>query len=124
MKSKGTKLLTKLIEQYHQRHHKNPAQIIIDPLALVVLAYRRSTAVTWGGIPVYCQEFEVSAPQGEINTMGVALLDDGIQAVDLSISCATMDSGHVSECSLPSLGSGVKTVPQLPLLRPDSCGKE
>ena len=99
MNSKGTKLLTKLVEQFHQKHRRYPSRIQVDPLALVILAYRRDMAPAWKGIPVYCAEIEIKKPQGEIDSLGVVLLDDGIQAVDLSLNCPPTDSGGAPECA-------------------------
>jgi hypothetical protein len=52
---KPEKLLSRLIEQYRQKHKQLPEKIVIHPIAAVVLSARHSLAPTWNGIPVICE---------------------------------------------------------------------
>jgi len=81
------KILSEMVEQYQQRHHKLPEKIVIHPLALVALGIRRSIAPVWNGIPVECRE--VSPVEGKKggNRLGVWLEAKKKEAALVTFDC-------------------------------------
>lgn len=72
-----------MVRQFQAKHHRQPDRILIDPLALVVLAQRRSAAPTWNGIPVECREVKPVPPNGHVNALGICLWEDTLRSVDI-----------------------------------------
>jgi len=77
------KILSQMVQQFQDKHHRAPDRILIDPLALVVLSKRRSVAPRWNGIPVECREVKPVLPQGQVNALGVCLWEDNLRSVDV-----------------------------------------
>jgi hypothetical protein len=77
------KILTTMVEQFKARHHHQPEQIVLHPLALVALSARRSVAPIWNGIPVVCGEVEPKKVAGVATRLGihVAVEEEGKEAV-------------------------------------------
>jgi hypothetical protein len=49
-----------MVGQFRQKHQKNPVQIVVAPVALLLLGMRRSLPTMVEGIPVICRLFEES----------------------------------------------------------------
>lgn len=49
------KTLDRMLEQFRTRHGRLPESIEVSPLALTVLAARRSVAPRWRSVPVICR---------------------------------------------------------------------
>ena len=54
------KLLTRMVGQFHTRHGRLPERIEVSPLALTLLASKRSVAPQWGSVPVICRETDTA----------------------------------------------------------------
>jgi len=76
------KLLTQMVEQFRNRHARMPEKIVLHPLALPVLALRRSVAAVWAGIPVEIKEIDTSrlTKDEDARYLGVALDADAQKA--------------------------------------------
>lgn len=77
------KILSQMVRQFQTKHNRPPDRILIDPLALVVLAQRRSVAPAWNGIPVECREVKPVPPKGQVNALGICLWKDMLRSVDV-----------------------------------------
>lgn len=58
MNAKATQLLSQMIGQFEQRHHRQPKKVVVAPLACLALAIKGSLAPMWMGIPVECREMK------------------------------------------------------------------
>jgi hypothetical protein len=41
-----------MLDQFKEKHRRTPERILVTPMALLVLAARKSVAPTWDGVPV------------------------------------------------------------------------
>jgi hypothetical protein len=81
------KILTRMVEQYLERHKKLPEKIIIHPLALVSLGLRRSVAPVWNGIRVECEEVAPEASKKDGSCLGVCIAIKRKESVLVSFDC-------------------------------------
>lgn len=79
------KLLTQLVDQFRERHQYPPSLIAVSPMALVILATKKSIATSWGGIRVEVREEIPRMETKKPRTLGVDLVPEGtsLEAVDL-----------------------------------------
>ncbi len=77
-------MLSQLVDQYRQRHSREPDEIVVHPVALAALTIKQSVAPKWNGIPVKC---EVTKPVGAEDItgrkMGVTVINGALRAFDL-----------------------------------------
>ena len=76
-------ILSRMVQQYAEKHGKLPKQIVIDPLALIVLTHRKSIAPKWRGIPVVCRELQTRKPEGVCNALGIVAFRGDLRALDV-----------------------------------------
>lgn len=80
------KILTQMVDQFQARHQRLPEQILVDPVALVVLGYRRSVAPKWKGISVKCRELTRPRKKAEApNTLAVIAHGGQLRSFDLKL---------------------------------------
>lgn len=63
--SANNKILSLMLQQFRQKHRRNPKHLVVVPLAMLALAIKQSLAPEWEGIPVVCREVaehEVAQP--------------------------------------------------------------
>ncbi len=79
------KLLTQLVDQFKERHRYPPSLIVVSPMALVILATKKSVAMSWGGIRVEVRDEIPRVKTTKPRTLGVDLVPEGtaLEAVDL-----------------------------------------
>ena len=78
------KILTLLVEQYRQKHHRLPEKIVVHPVAMVVLSARRSIAPKWNDIPVVCEAVKPRFLGDQAPTaLGVTVNGSALQGFDL-----------------------------------------
>jgi len=81
------KILSEMVDQYQQRHHKLPEKIVIHPLALVALGIRRSVAPVWNGIQVECREISPAEGKKGGTRLGVWLEAKKKEAALVTFDC-------------------------------------
>ena len=69
------KILTQFIDQFRAKHLRDPEQIVVTPLAMTLMALRRSIAPKWDNIPLCCREIELEEAVNDLDarTLGIAL---------------------------------------------------
>lgn len=81
-------LLSKFVEQYHQRHKTLPEKIVVAPIAALKLAVDKNLPVKWAGVPIEMRLFESSEVVAHGPQLGIFVKDEGQQlrlvACDLS----------------------------------------
>jgi len=78
------KLLTELVDQFQQKHRVIPRRIVVTPVALAVLALRRSVAPSWAGIPVECREIDADELAKSGTRLGVDVHGGSVVSFDLA----------------------------------------
>lgn len=56
MNAKADEVLSLMLDQFQQRHQRQPQKVVLAPLACLALAVKGSLAPTWRGIPVECRD--------------------------------------------------------------------
>lgn len=78
------KLLTRLVSQYRAKHGREPAQIVVSPVALVALAAQRTVAPRWMGIPVMCREIKPEEAVQRGPVLGIDVKETQVVSFDLA----------------------------------------
>lgn len=82
MKPSPPKVLTQMIKQYQDRHHRLPDEIIVHPVALAALALKKSVAPRWNGIKVKCRLVK-PGPCFSPRRLGITVYDGALRGFDL-----------------------------------------
>lgn len=77
-----TKILTQLVNQFQERHQRLPDEIWIHPVALTVLALRRSVAPKWNGVPVKVVEVR-ETKKASTRILGITVVDGALRGFDV-----------------------------------------
>lgn len=77
-----TKILTQLVQQFQDRHQRLPDEIWIHPVALTVLALRRSVAPKWQGVPVKVVEFK-KHKKASTRILGITVINGALQGFEV-----------------------------------------
>jgi len=78
------KILTRLVDQFREKHQRPPEKIVVHPLAMVVLGFRQSLAPVWNGIPVICEDIKPVPLKGKTATkLGVIVYNSHLRGFDL-----------------------------------------
>ncbi len=79
-----------MLDQFQSRHHRLPSEILVDPLALIALALKRSLAPSWRGIPVHCREIKPKPLSGPATRLGIWLYVDAKNPQDAALQSFDM----------------------------------
>ena len=78
------KMLSLLVEQFREKHQRQPEKIVIHPLAMVALGLRQSLAPIWNGIPVACEDIKPAPLEGKSATkLGIIVYNSALRGFDL-----------------------------------------
>lgn len=75
-------MLTRLISQFQEKHHRLPEEIVVHPVALAALAIKQSVAPKWNGIPLKCREIKPGASLNPTK-LGITVVDSALRGFDL-----------------------------------------
>ena len=56
MNTKANEVLTLMVEQFRQRHQRQPEKVVLVPLACLALAIKGKLTPQWNGIPLECRD--------------------------------------------------------------------
>ena len=68
---KQNALLLQMLQQFRQRHHSDPKQVVVAPVALLALGLKDSLVVRFGTIPITCRLFNESEVVESGNALGI-----------------------------------------------------
>ena len=81
-------ILVQMVQDFKQKHGKLPTKISVAPVALALLAIRRSASVVCEGVPVECRLFDEQEVVQNGPNLGIFVYKNGdrneLRACDLA----------------------------------------